>query len=1284
MPRLDYEQSSNGRVAKTSIGDDYTWDMARQDKDLLRAAKRFYSNTEKRAFEDDNELFDYMVSDRRWKDSNTWSTLKELDAVKGGLGGIKDYTASEEDLEDLSVIRSRWEKLPGGIERIGKGIANADVGEVWEGTKAVAENVGKGMLDPTIFAGGPIGKGVGAAVNVGAKAVGREAIKQGTKTALKVGTGMALDAAVSGGANLAYQEANVELGLQKEVDKFSAIAAGGLGLAASGAGHLMAHKPSKSISYDPKLLAEQATAQAEAIRKARPDTVDLRPGTETTNIKARQKEIDAIIDEGFPDLPNVSVEEAKKLSPETVVKLKDKTSLEHTLASQWNLPLPKLETASKEIYDYISGRMVNLNATEDKVALIRDLKGKFGEYFIGTNDRIGTTTFKEIEKAARKGLDGKPLMEAAEDIKNLPEGYGFNSVEMMAARVVQAGLYKKFDELGAALLKAGDDPKIAREMQHAMDAWKDITPLIEAGKSETGRTLASLRYTPMSPEKVFGKTMDTLKGRMQAGTMKAGENVAKGLNLVAGGESKFANQSELMMNTYKAIKTLGDDPLKLDLFLMNVNKEGGGLSDQLWEAWYNSLLSSPSTMLINATGNVVTNTMYLLERSAALAIEGKNPSYLLAGYFNSIPEAWKVASTTFKTEIPWDEATRRELGDSTSIPSFRRVKDEDGFMRWRKAGVGEPGSWGGKQARLPGRALMMMDDFNKFTTYRAHLVDVAGQEAKAQGLKGDALKKYVADFVANPPASVHAEAKELGRLLTFTDDPGTIVRSIMQITEDVPLARAFIPFVRTPANIMAYAASMTPGAHYLSKRTMDDLAAGGVRQRQAQVRLLMGTSLITMGAWMNLTGNSTAGGPANPSERQTWMSSNLPWAVKAGNQWIQYNRLDPVAIPFAAGAAFGESLKLLGDDDREASYWTTMASLFSDAVLDKTWFQGVQNIIQVTTDPERYGDSVMNGLVRTLVPSVLAGSTRAWDPVVLAPQTFMEVINDRMRFDRRELVPPKLDRYGREVTVETLGADKDATGPLAFAARLAVPFKTKTAETDPVALEMQELRIDLAAPAKKWKGVELDSNQYYVYDKSRSQYIYNGVKYAMSFDGWKKLDPGVKRMIVDEIRAEATQSAAQILTGVYPELSKIISRPDVLPKAKKFLEKTKTEAEKEPLLDFRANPAFEKMKEERNKTPLTTPPKKDIIGSLGVDVIDSQNPGVTYDPITQQLTRGPGVSDEDVASLVKGKDSKWKEQTIKVKLEDGRTVDVSADKASKIMKSKLTKARKMMEELDAT
>lgn len=228
------------------------WEAARKNPQLLTAIKRYAKNVDDEDFSSDDQAFDWFVGDRRWKDSNTFSTLSELNYVKGTFGA---KYASKEDLADLATIRGEWDKLPGGFTRIGRGIANLDVGQAAGGAGAILENIAKGTVDPSILFGGLAGKGAGALFNLGTNA----ASKQGIKRALQTGTSIATDFAVSAGANVAYQEVNVDAKLQDEVSGWEALVSGGLGAALSTPSAISTFKPRNGeLTVDPILAAKQA------------------------------------------------------------------------------------------------------------------------------------------------------------------------------------------------------------------------------------------------------------------------------------------------------------------------------------------------------------------------------------------------------------------------------------------------------------------------------------------------------------------------------------------------------------------------------------------------------------------------------------------------------------------------------------------------------------------------------------------------------------------------------------------------------------------------------------------------------------------------------------------------------------------------------------------------------------------------------------------------------------------------------------------------------------------
>lgn len=1110
------------------------WEAARKDPELLNRIRRYAKNVENQDFSTNDKAFEWFVGDRRWKDSNTLSTLKELNFVKGTFG---TKYASEQDLEDLSYIRDAWDKLPGGFSRIASG-------DITEGAGAIIENIAKGFVDPSIVFGGLAGKAVGTAFRKGAS----EAAKRGLKRTLQTTTSIATDATVTAGANVAYQETNVEVGLQEEVDGWEALKAGTLGAVLSTPGAISTFRPKPNeLNVDFMQAAEQARRGATDLRKVTPGQQTLFGGaTKTTDdgIKLSVDDIElakqgqamqggAPIKENEPSLDaNASIAAEKDFSAKQLVDdLNENIWLADALANT----LPSMNKNdffrwwgknNPRVLDYITKGLSRIGDEAELNYFLKSFNETFPE--LSQNFRRGRVSDKQTEAEAQALLKGETELSAAEKIINTPTGYAANASELKATEIVMGKLYDDMDRfkklsLDTNLSQAQLDT-IENELNRTTSLLGVLGARLGGFKSEAGR---SLRATGTG-------LSDTAVSKFIKTSTKVSNSI---LGLGKSKEDRLA----LLQDMQKALATLDrGDKLQLDLFVANLHQNRGNVSDVFYEMWYNwGLLSNPSTSVINFLGNTTTGVLESVERGVAAAFtKGERLPYLerIAGYATALPEALKVGFRTYKTELPTDPQTRLENMDKHAIPSWRVSKG--GIKR---AGVGETGLVvGGRQARIPGRLLLGADEFWKLLHQRAYIHESASRAAG--DMRGSTRQAFLDNYYKNTPAEVLQGALEEARRLTYTDALGPGLRAFQQFVDEMPGGRIIIPFVRTPAKIIKQAADMLsiPGTFVTTDRTAAGFAAGGLARRRAMARITMGYSLLATGAIMALNGDATGSSPSDPGARVTFELNKLPWSVRVDNNWIQFNRWDPVAIPVTIGVGLEktfESFNASGTGaEREDQFMSTMAAFMSDALLDKSFFQGVENVVGAIMEPERRFETFGKGVVRSFVPAISAGFARAADPRTTAPLTFWEVIQDRVGFDARKKVPTKLDRFGREVAIEVPGSYKGDEGPGHFVNRFILPFKAKSGANDPIANELYELGIKLNPTRKQFRDIDLDSAQAYIYNKAEGQQLYNGLKFAMSQPDWKDKSPAAKRLIVDVYKDYAAKTAQIMLVGVYPEL----------------------------------------------------------------------------------------------------------------------------------------------------
>ena len=190
-----------------------------KDKQLIETARAFYYTRDGLNFKTDRAVVDKYITDRTWKQANTYSIGKEL-----------IYAMSESiDMDQkrrLAYLTQYWDALPNFYEAGGRG---------W--TRGLVSNISKGLLDPTNLIGPMVAKyTIGTAVSLAAKKGVDIATKQVFKKALYYGTGAQFiaDGAVGASVDAALQSTEKELLMRTTYDPKrmfqAAITFGGIGI----------------------------------------------------------------------------------------------------------------------------------------------------------------------------------------------------------------------------------------------------------------------------------------------------------------------------------------------------------------------------------------------------------------------------------------------------------------------------------------------------------------------------------------------------------------------------------------------------------------------------------------------------------------------------------------------------------------------------------------------------------------------------------------------------------------------------------------------------------------------------------------------------------------------------------------------------------------------------------------------------------------------------------------------------------------------------------------------
>ena len=437
-----------------------------------------------------------------------------------------------------------------------------------------------------------------------------------------------------------------------------------------------------------------------------------------------------------------------------------------------------------------------------------------------TEARRGTITFDQTREMA--ALTGTTPEKLAQRIR----GQALNAEQLFAAREALVSQATKVSEL-SKLAKGGSDADKFRFSE-------ELTKLVATQEQVSGATAEA------------GRALSQF--RMMAGATK--EKISQFVDA--------AKQGGRLDDVIAKIEAL-DDPQKVAQFASQAFK--AKTSDKILEIWVNSLLSGPQTHATNILSNSLVSLWSIPERAVAAGVSKVTGSGIgfgevsqkAFGSLRDLTDGLRAAGKTFMTEEPSGFAGKIEAARYQAIPGKL-----------------------GKTIRIPGRALMAADEVFKSIGYRGEINAQAYRQATKEGLSGRAFASRVAELKANPTEAMQDVAHKTAEVQTFTnklDKPG---QAVATFANSHPWAKVIIPFVRTPANIVKYAAFRSPFAPLFQEVRADLSGANGAIARDESIaRIGLGSAVSAGAVYLAAQKLITGQGPTDPAERGMLLSNGM-------------------------------------------------------------------------------------------------------------------------------------------------------------------------------------------------------------------------------------------------------------------------------------------------------------------------------------------------------------------------------------------------------------------------
>ena len=771
------------------------------------------------------------------------------------------------------------------------------------------------------------------------------------------------------------------------------------------------------------------------------------------------------IDKGLKSNPDVGVEhsvarikaEDQGVTVDEVLGLSSVTSEGASRATATPLPLEK----------YVGTTIEN---TDDLQRVLRNVDNTKQTELDRYKDQVHSE--EHVMALAREsGLT--PDQIRSKDFNDL-----WNDSQQYRMRELMAESAMGLHNLAVIARNSGSEADLLR-LKDALDMHVALQGQVMAMRAETGRALRQWRY-------VVGADIDEMMNA--AGGKKSMSDIAKMLSSM---------DPENVANVNRLANKLNDPTL----------------SDKWLEAWINGLLSGPQTHVVNVLSNILTGVWSIPEQYLAAGIGAlrRTPDRITFGEVNS--RAWgylqgaregiSLAKKTFLTETPSDVFSKLEA---------RREKAIKGPL--------------GQFVRIPGRALMASDEFFKSIGYRMELNAQAYRSATKAGLRPNTrefaqhmrgiiddlpigkiqaettklLKARADELGMTVPAlrslkdQVNLKATDNARYLTFTKPLEGVSQHLTKAQAQMPALRLIAPFVRTPVNIVRFAAERTPMG--LIMRESRGLKGAAKDAQQAKMALASMVGLSTAG--MSAQGKITGSGPSDPTARARlretgWQPYSFVIDQEDGTKrYLAYNRVEPLGIILGLSADFSDIAGSLLEKDRD-SLGARISASISQNLTDKTFFKGITDAIEAVNDPDRFMDVYRRNMLGTLVPTALAQVARTVDPVLRDTQSVMDRMKSRVPGYSEDL-PARRNLWGQPIILSGgLGPD------------IVSPIYSSFSKNDPVANELIRLEYYPSMPQRSVGGEEIPQDLYWKYVERAGKPAHRILQGVIASDGYKAL-----------------------------------------------------------------------------------------------------------------------------------------------------------------------------------
>lgn len=713
----------------------------------------------------------------------------------------------------------------------------------------------------------------------------------------------------------------------------------------------------------------------------------------------------------------------------------------------------------------------------------------------------------DVERAAAEN----PM--TIEEMRILPDRQPLTDVDTVRLGDLENALALEIVNLTKARMANPADHHIARKRRQAFALTREVDRKREATSAEWGRTGVAHKIVRSAQ-----------RAKLDPKAMAA---VDETLGVEADQPLPVSEEAlDTMVMTVPATRRQ-----KFITKLGNALQIGGEAAYGIWLDYF--LLTGPQTQMVSIGSNILQINRAIAERAVG-EVAGRVRRGLTGGTMGIAPGEVQAMIYSLqegtRVGLKWVNHVGKTGQDPTRTKRFELQLREREGMEEHKAPIewsddfrtrfAQTLLYGFRLAGSPSRALQTGDAFFKGLMYNMEIAALSVRQATRENHETDkAYRKRVAYLRQNPTKQMQQEGMNFAQYLTLQENLGPYSEKLAWIIRHIPVLKILVPFFRVGVNAGKQAVGMTPGLQAIPKispHMMDDLNSNDpAAHDRAMARVAMGAMTGAFIAAMAMPRGEDEGkegekrrkqypvitgyGPRDKNLRQLMMEDGwAPYSVLVGDTYHSYNRLDPVGMQLGIIADFTNEAAQMPEHKFHQMLMLAVESC-GRTFMSKTYLEGLSNLTAMIEDPTHSGKYVVEGLARSLVPTLIRTVKRTGIPGVVEPdpylrdaRSFMDIILASTPWTS-DMVEAKRGLTGAPVELEGgLGID------------LFSPVYKSTLKTEPIINEIARLGMSIARapmwigghrppqfrrrPAKLGEGLELLPEEY-AYFVQRAAFI---------------------------------------------------------------------------------------------------------------------------------------------------------------------------------------------------